>query len=112
MAMPFDELIGLRGPVSSLMRNLLWFLLFNTAYLGVFACIPKFMGSITLSQYSQSTIISNMTTFFFEQLFLLPYVQFTREEEGTANLETVLKLLNEETERKSKSNINARHVGY
>ena len=101
MAMPFDELIGLRGPVSSLLRNLVWFLTFNTAYLGVFACVPKLIGSITFSQYSQSKVISNMTSFFFEQLFLLPFVQFTREEEGTSNLETVLKLLNEETERRN-----------
>jgi E3 ubiquitin-protein ligase MARCH6 len=42
-----DELLGFRGPLLALIRNLLWLLLFNTAYLGVFAFTPlKFGGSI------------------------------------------------------------------
>lgn len=42
-----DELLGLRGPLLALIRNLLWLLVFNTAYLGVFAFTPlKFGGSV------------------------------------------------------------------
>ncbi|KAL7540545.1 hypothetical protein ACHAXR_012580 [Thalassiosira sp. AJA248-18] len=42
-----DELLGFRGPLLALIRNLLWLLVFNTAYLGVFAFAPcKFGGSI------------------------------------------------------------------
>jgi len=39
-----DELLGLRGPISALLRNMLWLLLFNTAYLGLFAFIPHGIG--------------------------------------------------------------------
>jgi len=42
-----DELLGFRGPLLSLIRNLLWLLVFNTAYLGIFAFAPfKFGGSM------------------------------------------------------------------
>lgn len=42
-----DELLGFHGPFLALLRNLLWLLVFNTAYLGVFAFAPsKFGGSI------------------------------------------------------------------
>lgn len=42
-----DELLGFRGPLLALIRNLLWLLVFNTAYLGVFAFAPsKFGGAI------------------------------------------------------------------
>lgn len=39
-----DELLGFRGPILALLRNLLWLLVFNTAYLGTFAFIPSFGG--------------------------------------------------------------------
>ena len=42
-----DELLGFRGPLIALVRNLLWLLVFNTAYLGVFAFAPsKFGGAM------------------------------------------------------------------
>lgn len=45
--MALDELLGFRGPLFALVRNLLWLLVFNTAYLGVFAFAPsKFGGSM------------------------------------------------------------------
>ena len=45
--MALDELLGFRGPLLSLVRNLLWLLAFNTAYLGIFAFAPaKFGGSL------------------------------------------------------------------
>ncbi len=44
-----DELLGFRGPIFALLRNLLWLLVFNTAYLGVFAFAPsKFGGSVCM----------------------------------------------------------------
>ena len=39
-----DELLGLRGPLSVLIRNVCWLLAFNTTYLGLFAFIPKNVG--------------------------------------------------------------------
>lgn len=35
-----DELLGVRGPFPFLIRNILWLLAFNGAYLGLFAFIP------------------------------------------------------------------------
>ncbi len=101
LAMPLDEVIGLRGPISSLIKNLLWFLLFNTSFLGVFACVPSLVGGITYAQYSQSKLISKSTTFFFEYLFLLPFLKFTREGDETTTLKIVLDLLEEETNKQN-----------
>ena len=49
MHVALDELLGLRGPLSSLIRNLLWLLAFNTAYLALFAFIPHSTGISTHS---------------------------------------------------------------
>lgn len=43
--MALDELLGLRGPISTLVRNLLWLLAFNATYLGIFSFVPKTVGS-------------------------------------------------------------------
>lgn len=40
-----DELLGFRGPLLALIRNLLWLLVFNTAYLGTFAFAPLKCGA-------------------------------------------------------------------
>jgi E3 ubiquitin-protein ligase MARCH6 len=40
-----DELLGFRGPLLAVLRNLLWLLVFNTAYLGVFALLPSSFGA-------------------------------------------------------------------
>ena len=52
-----DELLGLRGPLGALIRNLLWLLVFNTTYLGLFAFIPHMVGSSVLSRVVNSTAI-------------------------------------------------------
>ena len=44
-----DELLGLRGHLSLLIRNILWLLAFNGAYIGLFAFIPMSIGSTVYS---------------------------------------------------------------
>ncbi|RLN74690.1 hypothetical protein BBJ28_00003166 [Nothophytophthora sp. Chile5] len=44
-----DELLGLRGDLVVLFRNVSWLLAFNGAYLGLFAFIPYTLGSTLLS---------------------------------------------------------------
>ncbi|KAF4325543.1 hypothetical protein BBO99_00000288 [Phytophthora kernoviae] len=44
-----DELLGLRGDIMVLFRNVSWLLAFNGAYLGLFAFIPYTLGSTLLS---------------------------------------------------------------
>lgn len=62
-----DELLGLRGPPSTLIRNLLWLLAFNATYLGFFAFLPKTVGSAVYAG------LFNTTTF--ERLYkTIPYV--------------------------------------
>jgi len=39
-----DELLGLRGPLVNVARNVSWLVVFNAAYLGVFAFAPFAMG--------------------------------------------------------------------
>ena len=101
MAMPIDELIGLRGPVSSLIKNLCWFLAFNTSYLAVFASVPAFIGSITYVQYSQTYFISKFVLFFFDMILLLPFTKLTRESDETATIAKIMALLDKETEERN-----------
>lgn len=55
-----DELLGLRGPVSALLRNLLWLLAFNATYLGIFTFIPKTVGSTIYSGVFNTTSCQNL----------------------------------------------------
>lgn len=102
-AMPIDELIGLRGPISSLFRNLMWFVAFNTSYLGVFVYIPSIMGSLTYSQFSRSRPLSYLSSVFFKHLLLLPFTRFSTENENPAELHSMLTLLDEQA--KSQNNV-------
>lgn len=43
--MAIDELLGLRGPLTMLVRNVLWLLAFHGAYLGLFAFFPFSIGA-------------------------------------------------------------------
>merc|ERR1719498_2098487 len=56
-----DELIGIRGPISSLLRNIIWLLAFNGAYLGLFAFIPFSIGSAVLTFFETSKISTCMS---------------------------------------------------
>jgi len=48
-----DELLGLHGPISGVLKSVFWFLLFNTFYLCVFVFIPQAI-SVTVSLLLQS----------------------------------------------------------
>ena len=55
-----DELLGLRGPPSTLIRNLLWLLAFNATYLGFFAFVPKTVGSTVYAGLINTTTCENL----------------------------------------------------
>jgi len=59
-----DELLGLRGPLSGLIRNLLWLLAFNTIYLGLFACFPHAIGQRAYKRMLNSEQLLNLVTSF------------------------------------------------
>eukprot|EP00804_Cyclotella_cryptica_P023315 CCRYP_000472-RB/>CCRYP_000472-RB protein AED:0.04 eAED:0.04 QI:239/1/1/1/1/1/5/608/1378 len=52
-----DELLGFRGPVLAVVRNLLWLLVFNTAYLGVFALLPSSFGASMFTLSSRLSVV-------------------------------------------------------
>jgi len=51
-----DELLGVRGPVGAVFRNLLWLLAFNTVYLGLFAFTPRVLGITIISLCFNTTV--------------------------------------------------------
>ncbi|KAG7357135.1 ring-variant domain containing protein [Nitzschia inconspicua] len=55
-----DEMLGLRGPVGALIRNLLWLLAFNATYLGIFGFVPKTIGSVVYSGLFNTTLCSDI----------------------------------------------------
>ncbi|KAF0682927.1 Aste57867_24940 [Aphanomyces stellatus] len=48
-----DEVVGFRGPLYILVRNVSWFLAFNGAYLGIFAFIPYTLGSTIVATFGK-----------------------------------------------------------
>lgn len=53
-----DELLGLRGPLGAMIRNILWFMVFIVVYLGLFACLPRFVGKAFYRRlFVNSTIV-------------------------------------------------------
>jgi E3 ubiquitin-protein ligase MARCH6 len=84
-----DELLGLRGPISSLLRNLLWLLVFNAVYLGFFAFIPRTIGSV---------VFSNMlnTTVFHSAVDRIPAIH-AGSDEDLLSLKTAISQVNEES---------------
>lgn len=61
-----DELLGLRGPLGVVIRNMLWLLAFNAIYLGVFVFTPRMVGlalsSIVLNNSSLAAGLGRATT--------------------------------------------------
>jgi E3 ubiquitin-protein ligase MARCH6 len=71
-----DELLGLRGPLSTLIRNLLWLLAFNATYLGIFGFFPKYFGSVMYSTILNTTVCDRV-------LKSIPYMHSEDENQTT-----------------------------
>jgi E3 ubiquitin-protein ligase MARCH6 len=85
-----DELLGLRGPFSILIRNVFWLLAFNTTYLGLFAFIPKNFGSSVYSIAFNRTAFSGWTT---------NVTSVSPEINGESTFGELISALNEESRR-------------
>jgi E3 ubiquitin-protein ligase MARCH6 len=83
-----DELLGLRGPLSLLVRNLLWLLAFNATYLGIFGFIPKTVGFVVLGFFN--------TTAVEKAIKLIPYVD--SENENRTTVVSILSKIEKESE--------------
>jgi len=77
---PIDELLGLRGPMSALIRNLLWLLAFNTAYLGVFAFVPHIVGKYVYSIVSEWNNFTCLCEYVGEVVLFGPFDVFSAED--------------------------------
>ena len=84
-----DELLGLRGPIGSLLRNLLWLLVFNTFYLGFFAFVPRTIGSAVYSNIFNTTVFQSTVN-------QLPLIN--EENENMIMLRSAIADINEESE--------------
>eukprot|EP00562_Extubocellulus_spinifer_P003665 CAMPEP_0178537610 /NCGR_PEP_ID=MMETSP0696-20121128/36682_1 /TAXON_ID=265572 /ORGANISM="Extubocellulus spinifer, Strain CCMP396" /LENGTH=1644 /DNA_ID=CAMNT_0020169851 /DNA_START=16 /DNA_END=4953 /DNA_ORIENTATION=- len=63
-----DELLGFRGPVGALIRNLLWVLAFVTTYIGLFGFLPYRLGAA----FSKSRSFALMARLLHRQLSRFP----------------------------------------
>jgi E3 ubiquitin-protein ligase MARCH6 len=86
-----DELLGLRGPLSTLIRNLLWLLAFNATYLGIFAFVPRTVGSAVNAGLLNTTLRNKL-------LNTIPYVQSDDPEQLT--VQSAFASLNEESSQR------------
>lgn len=86
-----DELLGLRGPLSLLVRNLLWLLAFNATYLGIFGFIPKTVGYVVYSGFLNTTACETV-------IKSIPYVY--SENENRTTVLGMLSKLEEESQTK------------
>ena len=84
-----DELLGLRGPFSTLIRNLLWLLAFNATYLGIFAFVPRTVGSAVYSGLLNTTACRALVR-------SVPYVH--SEDSNATTLSSIIIDLNNESE--------------
>jgi len=50
-----DELLGVRGPLAAVVRNLMWLIAFNAVYLAFFICVPRLFGASVTSFLFNST---------------------------------------------------------
>jgi len=52
-----DELLGFRGPITAVIRNMMWLLAFHTTYLGLFAFIPHTVGQTVHTLISKTGLM-------------------------------------------------------
>ena len=99
-----DELLGFRGPVGALLRNLFFFLAFITTYLGLFGFVPYQLGSLASRSRLLSFLarpLASATRRMFDLLQIMVNVHFnvatvaTNASDATvANLTTAMNSLN------------------
>jgi E3 ubiquitin-protein ligase MARCH6 len=87
-----DEMLGLRGPFSALIRNMLWLLAFNATYLGIFGFVPKTVGSVAYSGIFNTTFCLNVVK-------AVPFVY--SEDQNQTTVMSVLSRLEEESNERS-----------
>lgn len=92
MNLALDELLGLRGPIGALVRNISWLMAFNITYLGLFAFLPRFVGATVFHRLLRSAVTG-----------LLSHVTFINNSDITNTtsfgISEVVEQLNSESQR-------------
>lgn len=56
-----DELLGVRGPIMTVVRNVLWLLAFNAVYIGFFCFVPRTVGmAIAASLFNRTDVFQGI----------------------------------------------------
>jgi len=63
MQVPFEQIVGLRGPISEVFRNLCWLLAFQAAFIAIFALLPSVLGSFAFSSFEKAGVFSRSAHF-------------------------------------------------
>lgn len=84
-----DELLGIRGHPSTLIRNLLWLLAFNATYLGFFAFVPRTIGSALYMATFNTTACTHI-------LKAIPFVY--SEDQNVTTIQSTIRDVNQVSE--------------
>lgn len=56
-----DELLGVRGPIMTVVRNVLWLLAFNAVYIGFFCFVPRTVGmAVTATLFNRTDVLQGI----------------------------------------------------
>lgn len=97
--MPLAQIIGLRGPISDLFRNLVWLLAFETTFIGIFGVIPRSIGSLTFNQLIFRSETISRTLGFLVKLILFAGFDLNLKDGQPIDLIRIIKIITEENEK-------------
>ena len=96
--MPVEQIIGLRGPIGDLFRNLSWLLAFQTTFIAIFICIPKAIGSFAFNLFVlRYTYVSAFMHFFFKRV-LFVFFDLKSKEGNTMDFTYFVKVMSDANE--------------
>jgi len=96
---PLAQLIGLRGPILDLFRNLAWLLAFQTTFIALFGCIPRAIGSFAFNQFITRHSTVSTTMHFLIKTILFAGFDLRSEEGQPMDLVDIVKIITEENQR-------------
>ncbi len=97
MQVPLEQLVGLRGPLSEVFRNLCWLLAFQASFIALFALIPCAIGSFAFSHLVRSSILKSSGHFILKRI-LFSFFDCTSSEGEPMDLSYMVNITNVESE--------------
>lgn len=95
---PIQQLIGLRGPIVDVFRNLAWLLAFQTTFIGLFVCVPRYVGTVAFHQLIfRSKTISAVAHLLLKYMIFVGF-DIRSKDESPMDLNKVAQIMNEANE--------------